>query len=334
MSDSHANYDNPLIDRYASAEMSRLWGPQRKFSTWRRLWVALAEAEAELGLPITPAQIAELRAARRLHRLCRRRRHEARLRHDVMAHVHAFGDACPGRGDHPPGGDQLLCHRQHRPDPDARGAGAGPRPAGRRDRRPGRLRPAASRPALPGASPTSSRPSRPRSANGPACGPTTWCKTWPRSSTASPRSAPAASKGRPAPRPAFWSCSTATTPRCSSSNAAWPPRSASPKSIPSPARPIPAKSTRRCSTRCRAWPKALEDGHRSAAAAKPQGDRRAVRGGADRLVGHGLQAQPDAVRADLRAGPLRAQPANRAPPPPPPRNGWSERSTTAPTAGW
>ena len=53
-------YDNPLIARYASAEMSELWSPQRKFSTWRRLWVALAEAEAELGLPITPRQIAEL----------------------------------------------------------------------------------------------------------------------------------------------------------------------------------------------------------------------------------------------------------------------------------
>ena len=62
-------YDNPLIARYASPEMSQLWSPQRKFSTWRRLWVALAEAEAELGLPITPEQIAELQAARRRHRL-------------------------------------------------------------------------------------------------------------------------------------------------------------------------------------------------------------------------------------------------------------------------
>ena len=56
------SYDNPLIVRYASEEMSRMWGPQRKFSTWRRLWLALAEAEAELGLPITPGQIAELKA--------------------------------------------------------------------------------------------------------------------------------------------------------------------------------------------------------------------------------------------------------------------------------
>ena len=54
-------YENPLIGRYASPEMSTLWGPQRKFSTWRRLWVALAEAEAQLGLPITKNQIDELR---------------------------------------------------------------------------------------------------------------------------------------------------------------------------------------------------------------------------------------------------------------------------------
>ena len=50
---SYDEYQNPLNSRYASPEMSRLWGPQRKFSTWRRLWVALAEAEAELGLEIT-----------------------------------------------------------------------------------------------------------------------------------------------------------------------------------------------------------------------------------------------------------------------------------------
>jgi adenylosuccinate lyase len=95
MADSHDNYDNPLIDRYASPEMSRLWGPQRKFSTWRRLWVALAEAEAELGLKITPAQIAELRANVDQIDFTVAAGYEARLRHDVMAHVHAFGDAAP-----------------------------------------------------------------------------------------------------------------------------------------------------------------------------------------------------------------------------------------------
>jgi len=88
-------YDNPLITRYASTEMSRLWGPQRKFSTWRRLWVALAEAEAELGLPITQEQIAELRAHVETIDFAAAERYEQKLRHDVMAHVHAFGDDCP-----------------------------------------------------------------------------------------------------------------------------------------------------------------------------------------------------------------------------------------------
>jgi adenylosuccinate lyase len=88
-------YDNPLIARYASAEMSELWGPQRKFSTWRRLWVALAEAEAELGLPITAEQIAGLRANVDNIDFAAAERYERRLRHDVMAHVHAYGDACP-----------------------------------------------------------------------------------------------------------------------------------------------------------------------------------------------------------------------------------------------
>lgn len=93
--DANAYYDNPLIARYASNEMSRLWGPRRKFSTWRRIWLALAEAEAELGLPITPAQLAELRASVDTIDFAAAEAHERRLRHDVMAHVHAYGDQCP-----------------------------------------------------------------------------------------------------------------------------------------------------------------------------------------------------------------------------------------------
>jgi adenylosuccinate lyase len=88
-------YDNPLIARYASAEMSRLWGPRRKFRTWRLLWVALAEAQAELGLPIREAQLAELRAHVDDVDLELAGRYERQLRHDVMAHVHAYGDLCP-----------------------------------------------------------------------------------------------------------------------------------------------------------------------------------------------------------------------------------------------
>src|ERR1700686_937112 len=93
-------YDNPLVERYASAEMARLWGPQRKFSTWRRLWVALAEAQHELGLlsedgttpRITPAQLAELRAHLDDINFPRAAEHERRLRHDVMAHIHTYGE--------------------------------------------------------------------------------------------------------------------------------------------------------------------------------------------------------------------------------------------------
>lgn len=88
-------YQNPLITRYSSKEMSRVWSPQRKFSTWRRLWVALAEAEAELGLAITAQQIAELAAHVDDIDFEVAGQYERKLRHDVMAHVHAYGDACP-----------------------------------------------------------------------------------------------------------------------------------------------------------------------------------------------------------------------------------------------
>src|SRR6266851_3569044 len=105
--DSTQVYDNPLVTRYASREMAELWGPQRKFGTWRRLWVALAEAQHELGLladdgatpRITPAQIAELRAHVDDVDFARADHHERRLRHDVMAHIHAYAEVCPGARD-------------------------------------------------------------------------------------------------------------------------------------------------------------------------------------------------------------------------------------------
>jgi len=95
MADENQHYDNPLTTRYASPQMSLLWSPQRKFSTWRRLWVALAEAEAELGLPVSQEQIAELRAHVDDIDFQAADRYERRLRHDVMAHVYAYGDVCP-----------------------------------------------------------------------------------------------------------------------------------------------------------------------------------------------------------------------------------------------
>jgi adenylosuccinate lyase len=100
-------YDNPLVTRYASPQMAALWGPQRKFSTWRRLWVALAEAEQELGLladdGVTPRiskpQLEELRAHLDDIDFAHAAEHERRLRHDVMAHIHTYGEACPGARD-------------------------------------------------------------------------------------------------------------------------------------------------------------------------------------------------------------------------------------------
>lgn len=96
-------YDNPLVSRYASREMAELWGPQRKFSTWRRLWVALAEAQHELGLVaddgVTPRiraeQLAHMRAQVDAVDFARAEALERQLRHDVMAHIHAFAEACP-----------------------------------------------------------------------------------------------------------------------------------------------------------------------------------------------------------------------------------------------
>lgn len=95
MSDDFNHYENPLISRYASPEMSALWSPQRKFGTWRRLWVALAEAEADLGLPIRQEQIDQMKAHLDDIDFEAAARYERKLRHDVMAHVHTFGDVCP-----------------------------------------------------------------------------------------------------------------------------------------------------------------------------------------------------------------------------------------------
>ena len=91
-----AVYANPLISRYASRRMAELWGPQKRHTTWRRLWVALAEAEHELGLPVTREQVEELRAKVEEIDFEAAADYERRLRHDVMAHVHAYGDVCPG----------------------------------------------------------------------------------------------------------------------------------------------------------------------------------------------------------------------------------------------
>ncbi|MEZ4318522.1 MAG: adenylosuccinate lyase [Myxococcota bacterium] len=88
-------YTTPLVERYASAEMAHLFSDDHKFRTWRRLWLALAEAEAALGLPIRPEQLDDLRAHLDDIDYDAARRYEKELRHDVMAHVHALGDVAP-----------------------------------------------------------------------------------------------------------------------------------------------------------------------------------------------------------------------------------------------
>ncbi len=92
---SKDRYESPLSSRYASDEMQFLFSAQHKFSTWRKLWVILAESEMELGLPITREQVAELAARTEDIDFEKAAEYERRLRHDVMAHVHAYGDACP-----------------------------------------------------------------------------------------------------------------------------------------------------------------------------------------------------------------------------------------------
>ena len=88
-------YQNPLCRRYASREMQEIFSDARKFSTWRRLWVALAESEQELGLPITDAQIAEMKAHLDDIDYAVADQREREVRHDVMAHIYAYGVACP-----------------------------------------------------------------------------------------------------------------------------------------------------------------------------------------------------------------------------------------------
>lgn len=88
-------YESPLSSRYASPEMLYLFSPDRKFTTWHKLWVALARGEMELGLPITEEQVAELEAHANEIDYEAASRWEKKLRHDVMAHIHAYGEQCP-----------------------------------------------------------------------------------------------------------------------------------------------------------------------------------------------------------------------------------------------
>jgi len=88
-------YENPLTKRYATKEMSYVWSADKKFTTWRRIWLALAEAEKELGLDITEEQLQEMRENLTNINYEYAEKMEKELRHDVMSHIHAWGEQCP-----------------------------------------------------------------------------------------------------------------------------------------------------------------------------------------------------------------------------------------------
>ena len=88
-------YVSPLSERYASKEMQYIFSPDMKFRTWRKLWIALAETERELGLNITQEQIDEMKAHADDINYDVAKERERQVRHDVMSHVYAFGVQCP-----------------------------------------------------------------------------------------------------------------------------------------------------------------------------------------------------------------------------------------------
>lgn len=92
----YKQYQSPLSERYASKEMCYIFSDHYKFSTWRKLWIALAEAQHELGLQtVTEAQISEMKRFQDTINFEMAREYEKTLRHDVMSHIHAYGEQCP-----------------------------------------------------------------------------------------------------------------------------------------------------------------------------------------------------------------------------------------------
>ena len=103
MSDSHDQFESPLNSRYCSPEMKFVWSPQFKHQTWRSMWLWVAEAQLELGLKgadglpvVSAAQVAELKSHLTDINWAEAAAEEKRRRHDIMAHVHAYGLQCPG----------------------------------------------------------------------------------------------------------------------------------------------------------------------------------------------------------------------------------------------
>ena len=92
---NHTVYQSPFAGRYASKEMQYLFSEEKKFQTWRKLWIALAQAEQEMGLPITDEQIAQLKEHATDINYEDAKAREAIVRHDVMSHVYAYGLQAP-----------------------------------------------------------------------------------------------------------------------------------------------------------------------------------------------------------------------------------------------
>ena len=126
-------YVSPLSERYASKEMQYIFSPDMKFRTWRRLWIALAETEKELGLNITQEQIDELKAHKDDINYDVAKERERQVRHDVMSHVYAYGVQCPkAKGIIHLGATSCLCRRQYRHYCDVRSFKTGSEKTGKR----------------------------------------------------------------------------------------------------------------------------------------------------------------------------------------------------------
>ena len=331
----NTQYDNPLIARYASAQMSELWSPQRKFSTWRRLWVALAEAEAELGLPISPEQIAELKQHVDDIDFAAAQRHERRLRHDVMAHVHAYGDVCPTARPIIHLG-ATSCYVTDNTDLILLREGL----EMVRDRLVAVIdslaRFAQQHRDLPCLAFTHFQPAQPTTVGKRAC---LWAYDFVldlaeiefRLANLKAHG----SKGTTGTQASFLALFDGDHAKVRRLDELICRKIGFAESYAVTGQTYPRKiDSQVLAVLSGISQTRAQDGHRSAALGPSQGGRRAVREGADRLVGDGLQAEPDAERADLLAGPLRDEPGEQRRGDGRPCNGWSGRWTTAPTAGW